>query len=75
MEVNFLLEYAIGELQHLKAGEIFYLKDLFKGYEWKRISQGDRSTLGTLFLNHVTSLSNIEVVKKNGGLKEYLVKF
>lgn len=74
MDVNCLLESALSELQYLLPGEVFSLKDLFKGYEWKRIPQGDKSTLGTLFLNHIASIPNIEVVKKNGGLKEYIVK-
>ena len=49
--VNELLELAKNELVHLKYGEIFLVRDLFKGYEWNRISRSDRLLLGTLFLN------------------------
>ena len=50
--VNDLLEQAISETLNLNNNEVFLLKDLFKGYEWNRISRGDRLLLGTLFLNH-----------------------
>lgn len=53
MEVNELLELAIKETDNLLVGEVFLVKDLFKGYEWNRIIVKDRLLLGTLFLNHV----------------------
>ncbi|WP_440896545.1 single-stranded DNA-binding protein [Amphibacillus sp. Q70] len=53
MEVNKLLELAIKETDNLLVGEVFLVKDLFKGYEWNRIVVKDRLLLGTLFLNHV----------------------
>lgn len=53
--VNDLLEQAISETLNLNNNEVFLLKDLFKGYEWNRISRGDRLLLGTLFLNYVNS--------------------
>ena len=37
----------------INEGEIFLLKDLFKGYEWNRVPLKDRLLLGTLFLNFV----------------------
>lgn len=36
--VNELLDIAKSELINLKYGEIFLVRDLFKGYEWNRIS-------------------------------------
>ncbi|WMJ88252.1 single-stranded DNA-binding protein [Anaerocolumna sp. MB42-C2] len=51
--VNDLLEEAISETDNLMDGEIFLLKDLFKGYVWNRIAVKDRLLLGTLFLNYV----------------------
>lgn len=36
-DVNKLLEQAISEINFVEVGEIFLVKDLFKGYEWKRI--------------------------------------
>ena len=53
--VNDLLSKAINETARLNKGETFIVRDLFKGYEWNRISRGDRLLLGTLFLNYVNS--------------------
>ena len=50
---NKLLICAIKETELLSAGEIFLVRDLFKGYEWNRVSRSDRLLLGTLFLNYV----------------------
>lgn len=50
---NDLLTRAIDETKHLNHNEIFLVRDLFKGYEWNRISRSDRLLLGTLFLNYV----------------------
>ena len=36
--VNDLLFIAINETKKLNANEIFLVRDLFKGYEWNRIS-------------------------------------
>ncbi len=52
-EVNELLEEAMKETDNLEDGEIFLVKDLFKGYVWNRIAVKDRLLLGTLFLNAV----------------------
>lgn len=48
-DVNNLLSFAIKEAENLMDGEIFLLKDLFKGYEWNRIPRNERLLLGTLF--------------------------
>lgn len=58
--VNALLEIALSEIPNVKPNEIFLLRDLFKGYEWNRISRSDRLLLGTLYLNYVNT-SNDEV--------------
>ncbi len=60
LDVNFLLEEAIAETENVAAGEVFLVKDLFKGYIWHRIPLKDRLLLGTLFLNYVHKI--------NGGL-------
>ena len=49
--VDKLLEVAKRELVNLKPGEVFLLRDLFKGYEWNRISRSDRLLMGILFIN------------------------
>lgn len=52
VNVNQLLEDAIIEISELKNGEIFLVKDLFKGYLWNRIPRKDRLLLG-LSLIHI----------------------
>lgn len=68
-DVNQLLEEAIRETEDLNDGEVFLVKDLFKGYVWNRIPLRDRLLLGTLFLNHVNktdgSLQAIEKTSSN----------
>ena len=54
-DVNELLELALKETGNLNDGEVFLVKELFKGYEWNRILRKDRLLLGTLFLNHVNA--------------------
>ena len=54
IDVNELLKEAIRETENLNDGEVFLVKDLFKGYVWNRIPRKDRLLLGTLFLNHVS---------------------
>ena len=58
-DVNELLERAIYEIDFVEVEEIFLVKDLFKGYEWKRIPRSDRLLLGTLFLNYVNTVSGV----------------
>ena len=45
-----LLNKAESELVNLRQGERFLVRDLFKGYEWNRIAENDRKTLGRMFL-------------------------
>jgi uncharacterized C2H2 Zn-finger protein len=56
-DVNKLLDEAIKETENLHEGEIFLVKDLFKGYVWNRIPRRNRLLLGTLFLNHVNKMN------------------
>ena len=53
---NDRLDRAIEETKHLHTNEIFLVRELFKGYEWNRISRRDRLLLGTLFLNYVHTI-------------------
>ena len=50
---NDLLETAKEEIKNLDKGDMFVVKDLFKGYEWKKIARADRLRLGVLFLSWV----------------------
>lgn len=74
-DINSLLETAIKETDSLYDGEIFLLRDLFKGYEWNRISRSTRLLLGTLFLNKITS-ENLEIdasAKTSSGQQKYRI--
>ncbi|NCC86742.1 MAG: single-stranded DNA-binding protein [Clostridia bacterium] len=74
--VNEFLEIAKSELVYLKSGEVFLVRDLFKGYEWNRISRSDRLLLGTLFLNFIKSfdINVIDIEKTSSGQQKYLKK-
>lgn len=68
---NDLLTQAIEETKYLKHNEIFLVRDLFKGYEWNRISRSDRLLLGTLFLNYVhTSGTYLEPIAKTSSQQQ-----
>ena len=70
-DVNELLDDAINETRHLKDGEIFLVKDLFRGYIWKRIPHGDRLLLGILFLKHVNQTTvSIQVMEKTSSKQQ-----
>lgn len=74
--VNDLLDRAIEETKHLHINEIFLVRDLFKGYEWNRISRSDRLLLGTLFLNYVhTSGTRLEPIEKTSSGQQKLKRF
>jgi hypothetical protein len=63
--MNPLLVKAIEELKNLRSGEVFLVKDLFKGYEWKRIHVHDRLQLGILFIHAATSEElGVEIIEK-----------
>ncbi|OQB13034.1 MAG: hypothetical protein BWY15_01998 [Firmicutes bacterium ADurb.Bin193] len=64
-DVNELLEIAIKETENINEGEVFLVKDLFKGYIWNRILRKDRLLLGTLFLNQINKMNgNILAIEK-----------
>lgn len=76
MTANELLDLAITETQNLQDDEVFLVKDLFKGYEWNRISRSNRLLLGTLFLNHINTKSTriITLEKTSSGQQKYTIK-
>lgn len=65
-KINELLKEAVDELDQIKEGEIFMLRDLFKGYVWNRIGVSTRLRLGILFNEEAKTMNNaINVLKKN----------
>lgn len=72
--VNELLEIAKAELSHLLPEEVFLLRDLFKGYEWNRITRSDRLLLGTLFLNYIKTndIGIGPIEKTSSGQQRYI---
>ena len=72
-DVNSLLEKAIKETKNVFPGEKFLVRDLFKGYEWNRISRSERLLLGTLFLNYINiTKGNITAIEKtSSGQQQY----
>ena len=76
LNVNELLEIAIKETENLMDGEIFLVKELFKGYEWNRIPRNDRLLLGTLFLNYVNRMDgSIQAIEKTtSGQQKYSIR-
>lgn len=60
-DVNELLEEAIEETKKINRGEVFLVKELFKGYIWNRIPRKDRLLLGTLFLNQVNKMNGKDI--------------
>ena len=69
MNVNQLLEYAIQEVKELNSGEVFLVRELFKGYLWNRIPRKDR----LLFLNWTQQKANIvtPINKTSSGQQKY----
>lgn len=47
--VSTLMQLAQAELAGLAQGEVFTVRDLFKGYEWNRLPMGVRRQLGNVF--------------------------
>ena len=72
LNANELLEIAKEELKNIDSEEVFLVRDLFKGYEWNRISKSNRLLLGTLFLNYIKSTDGIIPIEKtSSGLQRY----
>ncbi len=73
LNANELLEISKEELINLNSEEIFLVRDLFKGYEWNRISRSNRLLLGTLFINYIksTDIGIVPIEKTSSGQQRY----
>lgn len=58
-----LLAISKQAINDVNSGETFIVKDLFRGFEWKRISAPDRTRLGSQFLIYAQSegAANLEI--------------
>ena len=60
------IKHALAELENVKEGEIFVVRDLWVGYVWNRIPRADRLLIGRLFYNAVMQQNPcpVEVIEK-----------
>ena len=74
--VNDLLNESIKEAKKLEEGEIFLVKDLFKGYLWNRIPRKDRILIGILFLNQINKMDGkeVKVIEKTSSNQQRYMK-
>lgn len=73
MTAQEMFDKAIQELDCLEKGDMFIVKDLFKGYIWNKQKRSERLLLGSLFLNYVKQ--NLEIFrlreKNSSGQQRY----
>lgn len=66
MTAQEMFDKAIQELDCLEKGDMFIVKDLFKGYIWNKQERSERLLLGSLFLNYVKqNLETFKLLEKN----------
>ena len=53
--VDNLFNDSVNTLSYLHSGEIFTVKQLFRGFDWERISTGNRIKLGSMFFNYANN--------------------
>ena len=73
--VEELLSRAIEETSELYEDEVFLVRDLFKGYEWKRLRRNEKMRLGAMFFNYVqTTGAYLQPLDKTSlGQQKYIV--
>lgn len=76
--MNDLLQKALDEIPNIQSGEKFLVKDLFKGYEWNRLSINERRNLGRYFIdksiNHYLKNGDIIALDKNNANQQIYQK-
>lgn len=69
-----LLKKAWQETKSLNDGEVFLVKDLFKGYKWNRLPTEERTALGRLFLEKANKKKSVEVIDKSSSNQQQYKK-
>ena len=55
MDYDIWVKKSLKRIEELDNNTRFYLKDLFKGFEWGELTAGDRRSFGKVFKNKVIS--------------------
>ena len=55
-----LYDYAILSAKDVASGEVFIVRDLFRGFEWNRIPKGMRIKLGSMFFAYAQGAASNE---------------
>lgn len=63
--LQYLFNQSVNTLSELQSGEIFIVKQLFRGFEWERIDKGNRSKLGSMFFSY-SNTDGLSIVKPLG---------
>lgn len=72
-ELTEIVKATTKEVEH---GEKFIVKDLFRGFEWNRISKSDHTKFGSMSLNFAKNEDNkiIKVTKKTPQNQQQYIK-
>jgi len=65
--IETLVSLAIDEIQNLQPGEKFMVRDLFRSYEWNRLSNYVRANVGAGFYHqyaNVEGKSQVDILNK-----------
>ena len=60
------IKHALDELNNVRTGDVFVVRDLWVGHIWNRIPRADRLLIGRLFYNAVMQQNPcpVEVLEK-----------
>ena len=61
-----LFSIAMNALNDVNTDEVFIVKDLFRGFEWNRISKGNRTKLGSMVLAYANSNEGSSMIEPLG---------